>query len=155
MNIIAIDCGGSLGWASLCDGRLESGVQVFDLKRGESPGMRFLRFNFWLVYIIKAVKPKLIGFEAAHHRGGAATDLLVGMTTRIIEACALNGIEHAAVHSSTIKKSMAGKGNASKDEMIAKARLLYPLVNIADDNEADALLLLAYLVKEYEIGGGF
>ena len=54
--------------------------------------------------------------------------------------CAEHGLEHAAVHSATIKKNATGKGNAGKDAVMAamRGRGFTP----ADDNEADALALL-------------
>jgi hypothetical protein len=48
MNILALDLGTRTGWAMAENGRTKSGVQLFDVKRGESPGMRYLRFNRWL-----------------------------------------------------------------------------------------------------------
>jgi len=46
MVIIGLDPGIRTGWALCRQGRiLESGVQTFALARGESPGMRFLRFR--------------------------------------------------------------------------------------------------------------
>ena len=46
MKILALDLATLTGWASSV-GRT-SGVQVFDVRRGESPGMRFLRCRAWL-----------------------------------------------------------------------------------------------------------
>jgi hypothetical protein len=40
MAILALDLGTRTGWAPAEHGRVESGVQVFDVRRGESPGMR-------------------------------------------------------------------------------------------------------------------
>ena len=76
INLLAIDPGSHCGWASLCDGRIESGVQDFSLKRGESPGMRYIYFNKWLRDTIATVKPNVVIFEQPHHRGGAATTIL-------------------------------------------------------------------------------
>jgi hypothetical protein len=42
MNILTLDLATKTGWASNILGR-RSGVVEFQLKRGESPGMRFLR----------------------------------------------------------------------------------------------------------------
>jgi len=51
----------------------------------------------------------------------------------------------------TIKRHVAGKGNASKDEVIAAVRALG--FEPEDDNEADALALLAWAL-EHRLGGG-
>ena len=46
MKILALDLATKSGWATNVDH--QSGVQVFDVRRGESPGMRFLRCRAWL-----------------------------------------------------------------------------------------------------------
>ena len=148
MNILAIDCGTYTGWAARHDGVIDSGIQTFDLKRGESPGMRFLRFNAWLEEMFSLVNPEVVTYEQAHHRGGATTVLMVGMTTRIDEFCARHGIEHAAVHSATLKKSATGRGKADKADMIKSAKKLYPGIDIFNDDHADALCLLACMEKQ-------
>jgi Holliday junction resolvasome RuvABC endonuclease subunit len=148
MNILALDCGTKTGWATLRDGHIESGVQVYDLKRGESAGMRWLRFDAWLEEIYYLVNPRLIVFEQAHHRGGAATAVGVGFTTKIHEFAARHTIETLPVHSLSLKKWATGSGRASKGDMIIQVnRLLRAatgITDITDDNEADAFLLLLY-----------
>ena len=167
MRILAIDPGTHCGWATWDGQHVESGVQVFDLKRGESPGMRFLRFRRWLHQVVWSldrdfiiIDPStyqapdlLFVYEQAHHRGGAATEILVGMTTRIQEFAAEIGAEHASVHSGTLKKFATGKGNASKADMIVAAEgwgARWGIGDtITDDNIADALLLLAWAREEF------
>ena len=141
MNILAIDPGTHCGWASFDGERVESGVHEFRLGRGDSPGMRFLQFNAWLAEMIALVKPTLIVFERPHLRGGYATDLLVGFTTRIEERCAEAGLECHAVHSATLKKAATGSGRADKLGMMRAMSERYGRT-IDNDNEADALGLL-------------
>lgn len=148
--ILALDLGTRCGWA-LWDGhRIESGVQVFDLRRGESPGMRFIRFNRWLDDLGRgpAALPvkysaKLAVYEAPHHRGGAATEIAVGMSTRVQEWCARFEIQHAAVHSATLKKWTTGSGRGDKTAMLEAVERRWG-IKAADDNEADAVALLMY-----------
>jgi len=84
MKILALDLGTKTGWALAENDRTESGVQVFDVRRGESPGMRYLRFNRWLEELTGATpKPDLIAYEQPHHRGGAATEIAAGFSTRV------------------------------------------------------------------------
>ncbi len=47
------------------------------------------------------------------------------------------------VTSTQVKKYATGKGNASKDEVLAAVVRRYPYVDIADNNEGDALVLAA------------
>lgn len=148
MNILAIDPGTKCGWASLVDGRIESGVQNFSLKRGESKGIRFLRFNTWLVGMLDLIKPHVVVYEMAHFRGGSATEILVGMTTRIEEFCEERRIEYSSVHSATLKKFATGSGRANKEDMMKAAGLKYERI-IDTDDEADALLILAWAREEF------
>lgn len=156
MNILALDLGSRTGWA-LAIGKLrESGVQTFDVRRGESPGMRFIKFNTWLAEIASvATTPTfgplgLIVYEQTHHRGGAATEVSAGFATRVQEFCAAHAIEHAAVHSATLKKWTTGSGRADKDSMLRAVvkRGWFPARGPTgfqgDDNEVDAVALLHY-----------
>ena len=170
--ILALDLGTRTGWALAEGGRVESGTQVFDVKRGESPGMRWIRFRRWLAEIAMAEhssgggtidtpgsqrvpyflpRVEMIVWEAAHHRGGAATHVGVNFAGRVEEFCAQNKIEHASVHTATIKKFATGSGRGDKGAMIAAvqrrgwaAHVVEPL----DDNHADALALLHYALEE-------
>ena len=144
-SILAIDPGTACGWAmrTFC-GSTHSGVQKFELKRGESPGMRYWRFERWLGEMIAGID--VIYYEQAHHRGGYATQVGVGFTTIILKVAAENKIETCPVHSATVKKSATGKGNASKAEMIKAAQ--YLKAGLQDDNEADALHILYYAISE-------
>lgn len=155
MNILAVDPGSRLGWALSLGGVRESGVEDFSLRRGESPGARYLRLRRWLAEIDDLAQRtterhlELIVYEAAHHRGGAATEVACGFTTRLQEhAAATDGCECVSVHTATLKKRTTGNGRASKDDMIAAARERWKC-EPADDNEADALCLLAFAIEQY------
>lgn len=160
MNILALDLGTRTGWALLENRRIESGVQVFDVKRGESPGMRYLRFRHWLEDMTshsgRVPTVGLVVYEQTHNRGGAATEVAAGFATRVQEQCADLGIEHAAVHSATLKKWTTGKGNADKAEMAAcvmhkgwlgpaKTERCYD--GAITDDEIDAVALLHYALS--------
>jgi len=151
MNILAIDCGTKTGWASWSNGHLESGVHEFSLARGDSPGMRFLRFRSFLVDMVTMTKPDLVTYERAHMRGGFATDLLVGLTTRIQEECAARRINCEAVHSATLKKAACGSGRADKAAMLKAASERFGRV-VTSDDEADALCLLDLAMKTFGDG---
>lgn len=151
MRILALDLGTRTGWACNCHGRLESGVQVFDVKRGESPGMRFLRFNSWFIQWAQTDwRPELVVYEMPHHRGGAATEVTVGMSTRVLEFCAKNDIDHASVHSGTLKKFVTGSGKGDKSVMAKAAMKKKWIPDLEfDDNQVDAICLYHYAVQEY------
>lgn len=152
MNIWAFDLGTKCGWANRTQGApLLSGMNDFAPARGESPGMRFLRFRRSLGELAATGKPDIIVWEQPHNRGGAATAVLNGMEAEVLAFAAEHGIEHRAVHSSTLKKWATGKGNAGKPEMMDAAARLFPDVTLADDNHADALIALAWAIDQYEV----
>ncbi|MCI2958205.1 hypothetical protein MN032_10900 [Agromyces atrinae] len=70
-----------------------------------------------------------------HDRSGLwwlVTDALVPIVERVIE-----------VTPPTLKKYATGKGNASKDEVLAAVIRRYPDIEVTNNNEADALVLAA------------
>lgn len=161
MNVFALDLGTRTGWA-LWDGfRLESGVQVFDVKRGESPGTRYLRFNRWLDGMVFAQATNGQGIEESVGpprvavivyeqpfvmRSGAAAEITLGFATRVQEFCARHHLDHLAVNGMTLKKWTTGKGNADKKAMLDAVTRRWRRVE--DHNEADAVALLYYAQAE-------
>jgi len=159
INILAIDPATKTGWATLINGQVESGVQDFTKKRGESNGMLYIKFNAWLWELHKyaigfdpdgTTSFSLAIYEQAHMRGAYATELLHGLTTRIQEFAAEIGAEYTAVHTGTLKKYITGRGNASKDDIIdwfTEKMRRRPI----NDNESDAYAVLYYAI--HELGG--
>lgn len=145
MNILSVDLGTRTGWALDESGLITSGVQTFDVRRGESPGMRYVRLTRWLEEI--AEKVGLIAYELAHQRGGPATEVAAGFATHVQAFCALKKIEHVAVHSATLKKWVTGSGRADKEAMIRAVGSRWGWTGKSDD-EADALGLLYYAREE-------
>ena len=146
MKILSLDLGTKTGY---CTGEV-SGVQTFDVKRGESPGMRFLRLNAWLDEIFRLLGGiDVIVYEQAHHRGGAATQCCVGMVTHVLSFAASRNIQTMPVHTATLKKWATGNGRAGKGEMIGRATAMGYVPQ--DDNEADAILLWKFAIEELNI----
>lgn len=152
--ILALDMATKTGWAIMTDdGRvIESGVQDFTKRRGESNGLMFLRFRKWLASMMNfgSGPVSLIAYERAHYRGGAATEICVGLQTRAQEIAAEHGIPSAPVSTTTLKKFATGKGNANKAAMMNAARRCLGRDPI-DDNEADAVLIAAWARREYAL----
>lgn len=145
MRLLAIDQGTVTGWAAQANGELYYGTQDFSPKRGESAGMRFLRFGGWLWEMNDLVGGiEAIIHEQPHHRGGAAAQVALGLTAKIQEFAARHDCEVTSVHSTRLKKWATGKGNASKDDMIARCKELGH--DPKNDDEADALLMLFYFL---------
>ncbi len=150
MKILGLDIATKTGWCLMEDMKiLESGVEDFTIKRGESPGMKFLRFRHWLDQLFHITMPKVIFYEQAHYRGGAATECCVGLITRVHEKAAEMGINYQGVHSSTLKKFIAGHGKADKKVIMGIIEQKFS-IKVIDDNHADAIAICLY--AESEVG---
>jgi len=149
MQILALDTGLKTGFATLINGQIETGVQDFSKRRGESNGLMFMRFNAWLeeIHQLSMIKIDLIVFERAHHRGGYATEIGVGLTSRVQEFAVRIGAEYMAVHANTLKKFITGNGKAGKEAMMAWFEMKTGRKPESDD-EADALALLYFALHE-------
>lgn len=151
-TILALDLGTTTGWALMArDGSITSGTESFKPHRFEGGGMRFLRFKRWLTEI----KQTSDGIDAVYfeevrrHLGVDAAHAYGGFMAHLTAWCEHHQIPYQGVPVGTIKKHATGKGNASKDEMIAAAKVRGH--SPADDNEADALALLHYALGLQEV----
>ena len=151
MTILALDLGTQTGWALACrDGSITSGSQSFKPQRFEGGGMRFLRFKRWLAEL----KDMAGGIDALHleevrrHVSTDAAHAYGGFLATLTAWCEHHQIPYQGVPVGTIKKHATGKGNASKDHVIAA--MTAPGHAPADDNEADALALLHWAIASQE-----
>lgn len=146
-RILALDLGKEVGWAANTPGSRTSGVEDFSHQWGESAGMCMLRFKGWLDRITTMTQTTEIHFELVQgYRSGAAARVWAGFWSHLLSWCEEAAIPCSGVPVATLKKWATGKGNANKQTMIdaAVARGWNP----ADHNEADALWLLDYVLKE-------
>lgn len=151
MIILALDLGTKCGFAydpllKVPDIKQFKYSGVFDLtpKRHESAGMRFIHFK-------QSLEPfkdfELIVYEeVARHLGTHAAHIYGGLVAILQSFCIDNGIEYQGIPVGTIKKHATGKGNANKQMMIEACEAKLGVKPI-DDNEADALWLLDYIIK--------
>jgi hypothetical protein len=143
-TILAIDLGTATGWAlRRADGMIVSGTASFKPGRYEGAGMRFLRFAQWLDSL---GAPETVYFEEVRrHRGVDAAHCYGGLLATLTAWCEGRAIPYAGVPVGTIKAHATGKGNASKEAVIAamQAKGFTP----CDDNEADALAILLYVTR--------
>jgi Holliday junction resolvasome RuvABC endonuclease subunit len=142
-TILTLDLGTTTGWALICrDGSITSGSQSFKPQRFEGGGMRFLRFKRWLTDIKQCNDgiEQVVFEEVRRHVGVDAAHAYGGFMGQLTAWCEHHQIPYQGIPVGTIKKHATGKGNASKDEMVAavRARGHAPV----DDNEADAIALL-------------
>lgn len=144
MRILAIDLGTKTGWAArLRDGSIKSGVVNFDYdKRIEGGGIRYLRFAEWLKDVTNETECDCIVFEEVRaHSATHAAHVFGGLLANLQSYCdSKPEVPYTSFPVKTIKKFIAGKGNASKEEVMNAVKKLgfTPL----DDNEADAIAIL-------------
>ena len=150
--ILALDLGTVTGWALRSpDGTASSGAVSFRPDRFEGGGMRYLRFKHWLTEI----KNTAGGIDAVYleevrrHAGTNAAHIYGGFLAHVTAWCEHHGIPYQGVPVGTIKRHVTGKGNASKQAVIAAVRERG--FNPVDDNEADAIALLLWAL---EVGVG-
>ena len=152
-TILALDLGTQTGWALACrDGSITSGSQSFKPQRFEGGGMRFLRFKRWLTDIKQCNDgiDQVVFEEVRRHVGVDAAHAYGGFMGQLTAWCEHHQIPYQGIPVGTIKKHATGKGNASKDEMVASVRARGHAP--ADDNEADAIALL-YLASDMATEG--
>lgn len=152
MKVLGLDCATKTGWALVDEtGQvIESGVQDFSKRRGESNGLMFLRFRKWLNDMLQAVAdPEIVvAYERAHFRGGAATEVCVGLQTRVQEIAEEWHAEYVPVTTSEVKKFATGRGTAGKDQMVEAASTVLGRLPF-DDNEADAIHIARWAASLY------
>ena len=115
--------------------------------RYDGGGMRYLRFRGWLNGMATdAAGLAAIYFEEVRrHVGTDAAHLYGGFLATLTSWCEQQGIAYQGVPVGTIKRFIAGKGNADKAAVIraVRARGFAP----ADDNEADAIAILLWSIE--------
>jgi len=150
--LLAIDLGTTTGWALRpLDGEIAHGFVCFKSQRFEGGGMRYLRFKRWLTEL-KTIASDIHAVyfeEVRRHVGVDAAHVYGGLMATLTAWCEHHNIAYQGVPVGTIKKHATGKGNAGKDEVIAAMRAKgHP---VSDDNEADALALLHWVMETQEV----
>ena len=142
MNILALDIATNTGWKT----RTSSGVWNLKPNRGESEGMRVVRFKSKVRELINLESINLVSYERPAGMHKASIMVASEMVGVLKDLCIETGVELACYSAPEIKKFATGKGNANKEAMIKAAILLgyHP----KDDNEADAIHLYNLSVKD-------
>lgn len=150
--ILALDLGTDTGWAlhsPYC--HVISGTVSFRPSRYDGGGIRYLRFRGWLDRVAEdAARIGVVHYEEVRrHLSTDAAHVHGGLLATLTAWCEQRSVAYQGVPVGTIKRFIAGKGNADKAAVIAavRARGYAP----ADDNEADAIAILLWAI---ETGGG-
>lgn len=153
MTVLCLDLGTKTGWAfRSADGLISSGTAEFKHDRYQGGGMRFLKFKHWLDRMLATVSQlDAIYFEEVRrHLGVDAAHAYGGFLAHLSAWCEQHCVAYEGVPVGTIKRHATGKGNASKAKVIQAVRQRghHP----SDDNEADALALLHWVI-DTRLGG--
>ena len=147
-SLLCLDLGTSTGFAvQTNDGAIVSGTVSFKPSRYDGGGIRYLRFRAWLDSMAKdAGGIHLISYEEIRrHLSTDSSHVYGGLLAMLTAWCEQNAIPYQGVPVGTIKRFIAGKGNADKQAVIAavRERGFRP----ADDNEADAIAILLWTLE--------
>lgn len=142
MNILALDIATKTGWKT----KTTSGTWDLKPNRGESEGMRVVRFKSKVKELVDIEGVTLIAYERPAGMHKASIMVASEMVGVLKDLCIEMNINLACYSAQQIKKFATGKGNAGKPEMIEAAKKLG--YNPADDNEADAIHLYHLAQKD-------
>jgi len=146
--ILAVDLGTTTGWAMAPpDGAVVSGTVSFRPTRYDGGGMRYLRFRAWLNGIAEDTPAiRAIYFEEVRrHLGTDAAHVHGGLLAILTAWCEERSIAYQGVPVGTIKRHIAGKGNANKAVVIEAVRARG--YSATDSNEADAIAILLWAIE--------
>lgn len=148
--MLSLDLGTQTGWAvGGHDGIMSSGTKSHKPSRFEGGGMRYLKFTRWLDELHSTYTLGAVYFEAVRrHLGVDVAHVYGGFLATLSSWCENSSIPYSGVAVGTIKKHITGKGNASKQAVIkaVEAKGYRP----QDDNEADAIALLDYVLTTHQ-----
>lgn len=143
INILALDIATITGWKT----KTSSGTWDLKPNRGESEGMRVVRFKAKVREMIKLEGITLVSYERPAGVHKSSIIVASEMIGSLKDLCIEMKVNYASYSAKEIKKFATGNGNASKQLMIEKAKELG--YNPKDDNEADAIHL--YLLTKKDV----
>lgn len=151
MITLALDLGTNLGWALRpTESKIIYGTQSFKINtRFEGGGMQWVKFRRWLADMIYNANITQVAFEEVRNQYSLPAQVYGGFLAHLTEYCEEKQTPIIGIPVKTIKTFMVGKGNASKEAMVAAAiDKGYP---VADHNQADAIAILLYMEHEFRI----
>lgn len=136
--LLALDLGTTYGWCKDSTRGLQHGFNKLS-KKGDTHQDRFIAFWDWLERrgSVSEVVYEDVTFQ---HKSRNAAAMYFGLLSVLLVWCAKEGIPATGVPVGTLKLLATGRGDASKDDMVEKAKELTG-EPIKDNNEADAICL--------------
>lgn len=142
MKILALDIATVTGWKT----ETSSGTWNLKPNRGESEGMRVVRFKAKVKEMVELENISLISYERPAGQYKSSIIVASQMVGVLQLLCIEKGINLACYSAKEIKKFATGNGNSNKEAMIQAAKDLG--FNPEDDNEADAIHLYNLTKKD-------
>ena len=142
-SVIGLDLGTECGWARLDAGKAQTiwayGTWDCSLSKFDSPHIRFQKFERNLrTHLVLGLDH--VFFEAVRaHKGVDAAHIYGAFLAKLQELCAEYDVASEGIPVGTVKKFATGKGNASKDEMVASVQGWG--FKPSDHNAADAIAI--------------
>lgn len=161
MIICAVDLGAKTGLATYVSEtrNMHSKTVDFvkDFKKLASPKFQNFKKNKYAKYAVFYDKIKnyikhadVVVYEKVRRHISADSAHAYGAFEAMLQiACIELNIECVTLEVSSIKKSATGKGNATKDEMIAAVNAKGH--NVGDDNAADAVAMIMFFLKSKHV----
>lgn len=140
MKLLALDVATNTGFAHSSG---ESGVWCFDERN------RLDRFFDRLDEMYKRGVSRVVFESAVAYERHGGFEVEIEMHGVLKLWCCWRNVRWFPVNPTSLKKWATGRGKASKEQMMAAAKRMFPDRTIAGDDEADALMLLLYAKKEF------
>jgi len=139
-SILTLDLATHVGYASLLDGEVTSGMKDFSKSKKPHYGHLFADFNTWLRTLPKY---DIYVVERSFMRYRKSTEIGFGMYSRVQEYAYMLGKEFHEASPKTIKKFISGNGDCDKEPIIQWFQKTFHRDPITDD-ESDAMALLYF-----------
>ena len=151
LTILAIDPGAHTGWAVRSanggQSRYDSDVWENPHKDPKFVGSYLIAFRKCIADLMRKAQPNLVIMCLTFAKGWAGEKQTMCRGV-VFEEATKRGVAHALkLPESSVKRYVAGSGNAPKNAVIAAVNKRLGL-SITDDNEADAVALLLYYIDQ-------
>ena len=143
--ILSIDLGNEFGWAIKQSASIDCGWERLTNGSKNVPGKKFQLFEFWLRELNDIELTEIWYEDVKRHNGLHAARAYCGYVAVLQMYAYRREIPCQGVGVGQIKKFWTGNGRADKRMMVAEARSRG--FDTDNDNCADALALLHYVIK--------
>jgi len=148
MKILALDLATTTGWA-YNQPNINGGIWKLKPKNGSSDGMKLIKLRSFLQDFIDTCGGiDLVVYEKPAGRFINGVISVAELVSVVKLFCEDKGIQYTSYRPTEIKKISTGKGNSNKAVMLAEAKRRWPMINIIDDNMADAMLMLDVAIND-------